>query len=115
MDKLLIKAFKTLGCAQIQVERLNLYLENFKAAHRNILLFQSAHPEHCYFSFNVLIKAEKHYVNNLDNFTTFIIQLESRKRADVANTSYASPSLQDKVSETFQKVDEFQQTHYELL
>ena len=67
-------AFKTLGCAQVQVERLNLYLANFKAAHRNILLFQSAHPEHSFFSSNVLIKAEKHCLNNLDNFTTFIIQ-----------------------------------------
>ena len=107
-------AFKTLGCAQVQVERLNLYLANFKAAHRNILLFQSAHPEHSYFSSNVLIKAEKHYLNNLDNFNTFIIQLESRKKAYVASTLNASPSLHGEVSATSQRVDEDQQTHCEL-
>ena len=101
-------AFKTSDCTQVQAERLNLYLANFKAAHINILLFQSAHPENSYFSSNVLIKAKKLYLNNYDNFTTFIIQLES----EIA--SITTPIFQREVSETSQEVVEVQQTHCEL-
>ena len=91
-----------------------MYLANFKAAHRNISLFQRAHSENGCFISNVIIRAKRHYLNNLDNFTAFIIHLESGKKTDIESTSNTTPVLQGVASETSQKVNEVQQTHCEL-
>ena len=69
------------------------------------MLFQNAQPEHSYFSSNVLIRAARHYLNNLDNFTTFIIKVESEKMTDVESTSNTTPVFQGVASEASQKVD----------